>query len=325
MSPMDQTYFCSACGGHVAPKMPYCPHCKVLLSGIGKGNELERRRLRRAYLKRKWGNFFRIAFRRVVIALIIALGVLIAYITFTRVILRWWRLSAIIVAVPITLLILIIFVAWISNWLQNRGQRVPRERLFSSLRTGNLRRVARAFGQRPEMCNTLDEQRNNALHIAAKIGHIDIVKFLLQRDDYGRYRRGGYGPYQVRLDEENCEGLTPLRVAERNGFSEIADLIRREEVARRERVEELLREEDARKIEEEKRARMIAATTERTLKELELQGKRYGGHGVDICRNCGTAQERPQRGPVCCKVCGERLFEYDGGTVVSLTPRYPRF
>ncbi len=326
---MDQTYFCSGCGGHVAQDARYCPHCKVILSGIGKGNEQERRRLRRAYLKRKWAKFFRIAFWRLVIALIIGVVALVAYVIFTNLILRWWRPFAIIVAVPIFLLILLIIKANISSWLQNRAQRVPRERLFSSLRRGDLRGVTRVFHQRPEMCDALDEQCNNAMHIAAKFGNIDIVKFLLQQDGYGPYRLGGYGPYQVRLDKENCEGLTPLQVAERNGFSEAAELMRRQEAARDERAKQTRGEEDARKIEEAKRAKMIAATTERTLKVLELLGKRH----YAICKNCGTAHEKPEYRPEeasefwYCKACGSCLGRhdgYDGGTVVTLAPRFPR-
>ncbi len=319
---MNRTYFCSKCGGLVAPDARDCPHCKTILSGIGKGDEQERRRLRRAYRKRKWRNFFRVALRRAVIALIIASGCLIAYIAFTRVSLRWWRLSAIIVAIPIILLMLRILITGISNWSQNRDQRVPRERIFSSLRRGDLRRVTRVFEQRPEMCNVLDEQRNNALHIAAQSGHVEIVKFLLQRDGYGRYHRGGDGPYQVRLDQENCEGFTPLRVAERNGFSEIADMIRRKEAAQAERADEIRREEDARNQEEKTHAEMIAATKERTLKELALQGKRH----YAICQNCGTAHEQPKFSPKeagefwYCKGCGSCLGRYDlydGGTVCS--------
>ncbi|MFZ1963853.1 MAG: ankyrin repeat domain-containing protein [Roseiarcus sp.] len=213
--------------------------------------------------------------------------------------------------------------------MKNLAQRVPRERLLISLRRGDLRGVTSLFHQRPEMCNALDEQCNNAMHISAKCGNIDIVQFLLQQDGYGPYHLGGYGPYQVRLDEQNCQGLTPLQVAERNGFSEVAELIRQQEAAREERAKQIRDEEGARKIEEAKRAEIIAATTKRTLKELELQGKRH----YAICKKCGTAHEKPAYRPEeagepwYCKACGSclgRYDGYDGGTVVSLTPRFPR-
>lgn len=316
---MNAIYFCSKCGGYVAPATRCCPHCETILSGKAKGNEEERRRLRRIYLKRKWGSLFRVAFRRFAMVLIIALSVLIAYVVFTRVILRWWRLSIFIAAVPITLLTLLLVKTGASNWLQNREHRAPQKRLFNSLSRGDLKSVTKAFDERPELCNAFDEQRNNALHIAAKSGQIDIVKFLLKRDGYGPYRRGGSGPYQVRRDQENCEGLTPLRVAERDGFPEIADLMRREEAAQAKRAYEIRREQDARKKDEAMRAEMIAATTARTLKELELQGKRH----YAICKNCGTAHEQPRFSPKessalwYCKGCGKclgRYDMYDGGT-----------
>jgi hypothetical protein len=166
------------------------------------------------------------------------------------------------------------------------------------------------------------------MHLAANFGNLHIVKFLLQQDGYGAYRRGGYGPYNVRLDEANRDGLTPLQVAERNGFVEIAELIRTNQIQREELVRKERSEEDARKIEEAKRAKMIAATRERTLKELELQGKRH----YAICGNCGVAHEKPEfrleqaRDFWYCKTCGSCLGRYDlyeGGTVVSLRPRFP--
>jgi len=314
---MDQTYFCGKCGGYVTPNTRRCPHCKIILSGVGKGDEQKRRRLRRAYLERKWGNFIRAAFRRVAIALIIALGTFLAWITFSKVILRWWRISIIIMTVPIILLILFILIAHTPDWWRGRSLRVAHERLFSSLRSGDLERATKLFEQRPEMFFAVDEQRNNPLHIAAKSGRMDIVKFLLGRD--------GFGTWRVRAMDENSEGLTPLRVAEQSGFPEIADLIRGEEGAHAEWIAEMLRKESARKKEEAKRAEIIAATRERTLKELELQGKRH----YAICKNCGTAHEKPMFSPKqageswYCKACGKGLGRYDmydGGTLS--TPRW---
>jgi hypothetical protein len=326
---MDQSHFCSRCGGHVAPDARHCPHCKVILSGIGKGDEQERRRLRRAYLKRKWASLFRIAIRRFAIALAIGIAVSVAYFIFTKVILRWWRLSALTVAIPIILFAVLVINGRVSNWLQSRAHRLPREKLFSYLGTGDLKGVTRIIQRYPEACSAVDKQRNNAMHIAANYGTIDIVKFLLRQDGYGPYRNGSYGPYAIRLDEENCDGLTPLHVAELKGFAEIAVLIRGEQIRRDDLKRKMRTEEDSRKLEETAHAKMIAATTERTIKELELRGKQH----YAICTNCGTAHDKPIFRPErsrelwYCKACGSCLGRhdlYDGGTVVSSTPRFPR-
>ena len=58
--------------------------------------------------------------------------------------------------------------------------------------------------------NHQDRRGNTAVLLAAKNGHLDVVRFLIEHD--------------ASLEKDNNEGNTPVIVAARNGHKEIVEL-----------------------------------------------------------------------------------------------------
>jgi ribosomal protein L37AE/L43A len=321
-----ELFFCSRCGGRLRNRdVQRCPHCKAHLSGEGKINAEERRRIRSAYLKRRRAEAIHFLAGFLKYSLIIVAVLAVVCLLITQVIIRFWNgLVLAAVAIVGTVLLISLIAKLIQKfWLDKDG--IAFRKLARAIRRDDINKLSRMLPTEPVGAITKRDQKGNSLlHIAAQEGRERIISLLLEPDKLlpvqGIVDRSNFKSDYVltmlnhRVDEENHSRKTAVQVAEENGFADIAALIKdqfssylqwreREYALLKKRAEELKEWEW---IKDKKRE----ANIWHQYSELEAQG--LPRESLRACHRCDTVQVPNSAWK--CQSCGA-YFGPDKGTV----------